>query len=489
MAVIATDPNMQQDENAQDKAPSSQGVNVSGTQASDSTGGAPSQAPQGGTASATPTGSSSGRFQNIQNYINANKGYNQDQGGLAGQVGSSLAGQENKQEQAIGNESNRYQTDASTAAQPYNYYLNNSQSSDSQDPYLTSTLQDPTKVANDPNALNQWQQYYSGAYTAPTAYDSSGQLNQNVQNYQQQNSQTGSESGRMSLLNQLYGNPGYNTGQQSLDNLLLQSNPGQLSSLQSTASNLTNQLGGAYTNAQNAAQGALTAGQSAASAAKAAAAPALGMAETGFETGINQKVSDINAQRANEYNTQLAQLQSGRITKDQATQLGINTPYLYGVDPTQFLQQGLAANIYQAASPEDYARAQALSTLAGQPTNTFLPGSNVSQSGQIAKSYSYNAPGLQQAIAAGKSTSDQAYQQARQTTPVQLSLYGGAPKTITMGELRDQIARANQDLAAGGTPNADLAFLKYAQPALEQAENQLSSKQQQSLMNNPLFLG
>lgn len=404
MAVVATDPNMQQDENAQDKAPSgsTQPINVSGTSASGSGGGASSQAPQGGQASATPAGSSSGRFQNIQNYLNANKGYNEGQG-LAGQVGQTLTDQESKQEQAIGQESQRVQSQAQTAAQPYSYYANPQQGQ--ADPYLTYSIANATQTANDPNALAAWKNYYSGAYTAPQSFDTSGQLGQNQQNFQQTAGQAGSEQGRMALLQQLYGNPGYSTGQQSLDNLLLQSNPDQLTNLQSTSGQLSQQLGGAYNTGQTNAQNAITQGQQQAALAKAVAAPALGQAETNFETGLNQRTSDINTSNQNSYNKfiqDIGQNYSGALAPQELQSLGLNpSSQLYGLSPDQIAQyiNLQSVNKYQVATPDDYAKAQALSTLGGQPINTFLPNSDISQSGTASiNPYTVNQVGLQNAI-------------------------------------------------------------------------------------------
>lgn len=416
MAYIGTDPNMQQDQNEKDKQPTdvaAQPINVSGAAASGA-GAGPSTSPGPSTAAggapATPGPTSSGRFQNLQNYLTANKGYNQSGGGLAGQVGTSLTGQEAEQEQAVGQESQRVQSEAKTAAQPFSYYTpGGAAAGTSVDPYLQQAISDPTKIANDPNALAQWQKYYGGQYTAPSAFDTSGTITSGQQGFMGKVGMTGSETGRMDLLRNLYGTPQYSVGQQGLDQLLIQSQPGQLSNLQQTAGNLGTQLTGAFNTGQTAATQSLTDLAAAANKASTTAKSTLGDESSGYikeqEDVLQAKADQEQAARQAQYDAVLKQLKEGNVTADTAQELGLPSlgTNLYGVDPTAYLNSGVGqVGVGNIATTEDQAKFSALSKLIGQ-----TPGSKLEQfatpTGPMASPYSYDAAALNQAISGAKS--------------------------------------------------------------------------------------
>lgn len=404
MAYLASDPNMQQqDPNQKDKEPSDSnpGVNVSGS-AAPSAEGAPSAGGSAAKPSATPKATSSGRFQNLQSYLKANAGYNQGQG-LAGQVGTTLAGQEANQEQAIGQESQRVQGAAQQASAQYDPSKTQA--------YLQQAFQDPTKIASDPNALAKWQQYYSGAYNPGEGYDASGNLSQAQQKFQQQTALVKNEPGRMQLLQQLYGTPGYSTGQQSLDNLLLQSQPGQLSQLQTQSGALGSQLGSAYGLGQTAAQQAVDSGQALAQQASAATQAGLSTNIDTEQKALAKKASDTLAQRQNAYGTALDQLRSGQFTPEVLSQLGLGdlSQQTYGVDPTKYLQDQVGnVGIGNVATAADQAKFQALAQLSGQPADSAL-GQFAKVGSSLGSAAGFDLSGFQQAANAAKGSLENEY--------------------------------------------------------------------------------
>lgn len=418
MAIVGSDPNMQQqdDPNQKDKDPnaaptspqdSGGGVNVSGSSAS---GAGASPSSNSGGASATPAGTSSGRFQNLQGYLKANAGYNQGQG-LAGQMGSSLTGQEQQQEQGIG----QAQQNWVNQNQSKNYDVNAATSN------INNTLSNAGQASSDPNAISQFQQYLGANtnYVAPQSLDANGQLQTGVNNVQQNANLAGSENGRYQLLQNLYGTPGYSVGQQSLDNLLLQGSPGQLQNLTDTTKGLGAQLGNAYNSANQNVNNLISQYGQNAAATQNAAQTALGGAVNNFNTQAQQDASNVQAQRSDAYNKTLQGLQNNNLSADQLQSLGLSLGQsTFGIDPTKYLSQSnQAVTAQNAISAPEYAQIQALSKLAGTGStdagvnNILQQFAGNSQVGQLQDPYAFDTSGFKNAVQ-GQST---AYNKALNT--------------------------------------------------------------------------
>lgn len=261
------------------------------------------QQPQSG----NPKATSSGRFTNLNSYLNANKNFNQEGGGLAGQINQNFQNQQGQINQNLQNNQQQFQNQAQQARTPYTDYssyatptfqnsgnvstdpgqgsspslilqptlpnrsTNNAQpagapnaSPNGYQNFLDSVTADPTAAVNNQDVYNQFVNARDANYSGPTFLTGQTDLQQQASNYQQQAQQAQNENGRFGLLKQMFYNPGYSSGQQSLDNLMLQANPDQIKQLQTAqtgANKLTgninqavNQAGADATNYQNEAQ-------------------------------------------------------------------------------------------------------------------------------------------------------------------------------------------------------------------------------------------
>jgi hypothetical protein len=383
----------QDDENKQNQQQdgAAKPVSVSGSSGGDTGGGGISAGPAGQAQSApaaapgAPT--KSGRFQNIQNYLNANKGYKQEQGGLAGQTYQNLKDQQEQQRNAIGGAAQQTAQQAQQASAQYDPSKVQS--------YLGNVLADPTKVASDENAYKQWQDYYAGAYKAPEQFDAQGKLLSQAQNFQQTANLAQNETGRMSLLQKLYGRAGYNAGQQNLDNLFMQTDPNQLQRLETGSKDLSNQLMSGYNASQQQAQEAVAKGKSLADQASAATKAALQQNIEQQQGVLQNKAAELQQQRDKEYNDIVNSVKQGKITLDMVSKLGMD-PNLFRsgwVGPaiqtdapvTQKVLDGAGLNfldfinkakdqvgIGNVATAQDAAKFQALAKLMGESNSSPL---------------------------------------------------------------------------------------------------------------------
>lgn len=335
------------DKENQQGQPSTQPVNISGTQAT-GTGSQPSPSNSSG----TPT--SSGRFTNIQSYLKANEGYNKDNGGFAGKIYGDLSDKEKQNENEISNNFNDFQNTANQNRKTYS------------DDYEKQVFSDPSKYLSDSNNLNKWQDLTSGNYNAAT-FDPNAKLSNNINNFNTLTGLTGSETGRKSLLQNLYGKPGYNQGQQSLDNLFLQSNPTQLQQL-NKAGDLSNQLQNKY---QSFVKNASDLNAQYAQEAKDTA----GKLKSDLSSDIEKEKSDLenrvkqaSQQRGFNYEDFVNKVRTGNINNADINRLGVNPEEgWFGVDPTQFIKMDTTPiTTNNVANANDYAKFQALEKLSGQ---------------------------------------------------------------------------------------------------------------------------
>lgn len=208
MAIVI---NNQQDK--EDEKQQSQGqapVNVSGAPSA-------SISAQPTMAGAPQKQTGSGRFTNLQRYIQASgPGAGQR---LAGQIGQTVGKQTQKLSEAVeGAKSINPQLDAER------------QRIAQASGFAQQVQQDPTQLVQDPSKLQSFTQLRTGTSAIPQlqqqamqAFDvAQGQLG----NVQQLARLTGTEPGRFELLRQSLGRPSYTRGQQRLDQLLLQTGGG-----------------------------------------------------------------------------------------------------------------------------------------------------------------------------------------------------------------------------------------------------------------------
>lgn len=373
----------QNGQGSQQGTPTSQPVNISGSEAQDSSTNSPNQ--QGQT---NPKPTSSGRFQNLNSYLKANQGFNQQNGGLAGQINQNLTSKSNDLQQNFAQAKQDYQTSLNNARQRY----------DSQ--FVDNSLQDPTKLSQDDQ--NKFTQMRDATYNGPTQLDPN--LQTQVQDFSNLASGTGTEQGRFNLLQQLYNKPSYTTGQQTLDNLFLQANPTQLANLQNsqiTSNQLSSNLGQAQADAGGQAANAIEE----ANQTQQATRNALMNAVNGFDTQMGQNVQSALTGRDQAYQNELGGLQNGLSSQDALkfgliNNLGDKTSQpIYNLDPTKYLQESTFAPTNQSvASADDYAKINALNSLSGgkltdpNVSKIFDMYGDPSQAGSFAKQdpYSFN---------------------------------------------------------------------------------------------------
>jgi hypothetical protein len=408
-----------------DKQPQEGAISVSGAPSA-AVGGGLGQ-PSGPSAPATRKASGSGRFTNIQSYLQANQGSGEK---IAGQIGQKVGQQTQKLGEAV------------QTAQGVNPQLEAERQRIAQASGFAQQVQeDPTKLLDKTQQFRQLATGQTGLQPiqqqAQQAFDvAQGQLGQ----VQQLSNLTGSEGGRFELLRQAMGRPSYTRGQQRLDQLLIQSSGGDiLGQLQkdtaakarageqllgSTRGDIENQLADLGTQAQEA-QKLLTGTLGTwddPTTPENEATGALG----GLQTDLTTRAGQQQARLEDMYNRARAGLQSGEIDRDVAEMLGltgltIGTPGLApgrsdvvqklgpagqqlligdisSEDLLSRLQKGFSTVTPSSVATEaDYNRLQALKQLAGQtgPTPIELDKTQLGQAGVAAK---MNAEQLQKDI-------------------------------------------------------------------------------------------
>lgn len=291
-------------------------------------GGSPS--PAAPKAAGGQTQSSSGSYTNIQKYLGANQG--QD---LAGKINNNISNQVANVNGSVNNLANTYnqQAQSNNANATYN------QGQGSQY-YIDQANADPSKLAD--TDYTQFQNYLNASYAGPksindvtTANGQNASTVQNqIQNTRNEANQTATEAGRFNTLKQMFGNPNYTQGQQSLDNLMLQGNVKQFGDSRRAA----NSLNADYNNAAQQAQAQSQQYINNANTVKSNAATALGgqtQDDTGAWTGtgaIGNVISSVNsavpaAQQAmaDKYAQLQKDLASNHLSADQMKAAGVDS--------------------------------------------------------------------------------------------------------------------------------------------------------------------
>lgn len=172
-------------------------------------------------------GTSSGRFVNIQNYINANK---QGAQGLAQGVSQNIGSNVNQAKSDLGTaqaqNTNDLNTVDSTVKQAQKDARGAAQSLDTQSTSDT-TVPSPQRQANQDILNQKTQQIQQGLNTdyqtqlKKQQFNNQQGLTNQAQNLKDTGQQVTTEGGKQALLNQYYGRPDYTGGQSALDTALL----------------------------------------------------------------------------------------------------------------------------------------------------------------------------------------------------------------------------------------------------------------------------
>lgn len=315
------------------------------------------------TSSAAANRGGSGRFVNIQKYIEANKP-KAGQQGLGEQIGQKLGTQ--AQDIRAGIESAKSKFGQELAPEQERL----AQAGQTIGGALQTAQQSPSQLSQ--NQLDQYKQLREGYIGGPTEFNSSGlQQQQAALNQQAQNTQT--EQGRFGLLRQYFGQPTYSRGQQRLDQLLLQSSPGSLRNLQQTAQQQAGGVNEALGGAQSDIQSSLGQLAQQRMAAQKQATDQLGAAQTGLQTGLETQASNLTGQRQNILDQIKAALNNPKynstLTAQDLQSIGLDPSALIGkTNLSTFFrpEAATAVNAQQVMTPEQEAQMKALAQLGGQ---------------------------------------------------------------------------------------------------------------------------
>jgi hypothetical protein len=213
-------------------------------------------------------------------------------------------------------------------------------------------------------------QYSGGLYRGPQGLQNAQQLQSQAQDVSQQAQAIGSAQGRQGLLQRYVGSPTYGAGQQRLDTLLLgQTGAPQLAQARKGALGLMTQANTQISGAQAQAQEAQNKFNQALQQGTEAARNQLSGMATGLTGQLSQRAQEATEQEQKNYQSLLDAAKTGQLTQQQADLLGVKQgDILYNLfkdKPESLIGQGMQATAQNIATPEEYARIQALQQLSG----------------------------------------------------------------------------------------------------------------------------
>lgn len=319
------------------------------------------QGAQNSQAPASPKGTSSGRFTNIQKYLKANQGTD-----YAGQIGEKTEKEASSVREGIEAAKNK----AQESAQPELQRLQQAGSLTEQ------AINDPTAFAANQQNLSAFQQIRQGQYNPNVALENEGGLANQAQGIAGRAQMAGTEQGRFQLLRDQFGQtPGknYSKGAQRFDQLLLQGQGGQLGQLAQRSQAAAQGTQDALSGAQQAVAGTKSQIEQMGQQAQQQAEQALGGKITSEQERLQGLAARTQSQREAEFENLRSGLEKGEVTEEQARQLGFNPDdpnslRLYGNSPLQYLNKNALgqASIGNVAGAEDQARMEALAKLSGR---------------------------------------------------------------------------------------------------------------------------
>lgn len=335
--------------------------------------------------SATPQGS--GRFTNIQKYLNANKTGGQQ---IAGNIQNNFNKQASQVQQGVQNA----QTNLTRNAQPLATQLGAQGQQQ-----IQQGFQDPNALVNDANKLAEFQNLAGGmtqnlSNLSDTERLRQAQLAQQNSALQQTAQLAGTEAGRFELLRKTMGSPTYSQGAQRLDQVLLGSQPNVTAGLQNNLNSAVtaNQQGLAGLEQNRIAQLSDLKNLSDQRQAQWQGLLTDGVTANSLDTDLNNRgLADIlassqqrlaAAQADQAALPQLkARLANNTLTQEDMPRLGLTAgTQLWDVDPSQFVTKGADPTLNSAASVDEVNRYNQLRKLAGidqTQASAFGDGSNI----------------------------------------------------------------------------------------------------------------
>jgi len=304
----------------------------------------------------------SGRFMNLQKYVQANA---PQAGQMAGRIGGNIA----NKAQATGQSAQGVQSQFGQQVANENTRLNQTGQFVNQ----LGSAQGSQGILQSPEDLQKFQQIRQGQSNLQQANLS--QQQQQLQALQEQGKLAGSEAGRFQLLRQNFGTPSYSLGQRKLDQLLLQTTPGATQAMQQqinpALAGLQQTLGGAEQDINSQYTGL----QGLIGQQQQALGSALSSGVSGIESQLEAAKLAAETGRTNAISQFGTNVSTKNLSAEQLAALGpqLQSPYasLYDVNLNDYLKQGPLPdiNIGQVTSPEQaqrYASLQQLGDLTGK---------------------------------------------------------------------------------------------------------------------------
>lgn len=326
-----------------------------------------------------PKQAGSGRFQNLQKYIQSNQAGAQ-------QIGQRVQSNVNKQANQVGEAVNQAQQNLQQSSGQEIGRLN--QGSD----VINQAVANPTDYANNQDKFNQFQQLRTGQYQTQDIGNLAN-LQNKVQGVGDLANATQSEQGRAQLMRQTF-NPqtNYSKSASRLDQLLLQSNPNNLREVSQTANQAAKQqklnlegLQGQKETYNQQIQDLVSQKQK---EATQAVNTNLQQAQQSAADKYNQAIQN-EAKFGEDYNRIMTNLQRGQITQADADKLGIRNlvgKSTMGEELLPYFSKtgtGMPVRQEETMSPEEIARANALSKLSGNVDIYSPTGANAYQASNM----------------------------------------------------------------------------------------------------------
>lgn len=328
---------------------------------------------------ATPSGR-----PNLQQYIQANQGAGQK---LAGGIESKLGREAGRLGQEVEKTRGQFGSQAGQIE---------SKVGEEASQFAKSSFKDPQSILNQQDQLGEFRRLQQQGYNQNIQSLSEQQrqqqlgLQQQQQKLAEQAGQARTEGGRFQLLQSAFGQPTYSRGQQKLDQLFLQTQPGVGKQLQQNLQNIQSQAGQQVTGLEKEAQARLGAlGQMSKTRADEISKMLSGGLEEGLEGDVSARglgdIAESSKQQIEAAKAAVAQvpglrerMRTNQLTSADLQSLGLKSgTSLYDVtDLSPFINQNDPASITAAsvADPKEFARYRALQQLAGDTSGDIFSG-------------------------------------------------------------------------------------------------------------------
>lgn len=442
-----------------------------GSPSAQASGSSPSQSSNaGGTGgSANPKALDTGSgFQNLDKYLTNNSAQ-----AFGGQVLGKVQDTVNQAKQDQSDASNEFENTVSSA--------NTVPTSDQ----VSSAIANPASA--DATQFQGWlNQNYGGPNSLAEDQSAASKFNSGTSQATTQAGLLNNESGRFSLLDSYFGNPSYNYGQKSLDNLLVQ-NSG-LGAEQKNIQNQATALQGQGAQQQQQLQDFASAQKASVDNSRESTRAAIGIDDNGQITGWDPTTNTVNTSTAgalgNAYNQALQAeaatnsanttqeqaiqqaLQSGTITGAQAKNLGgLTSGSTYNLNLANYVTPGAAEDLNQTMTPDQRAYIQALSSLAGV-TDNFANGATE----EAGNPYGFNTAQYTQDLASAKTAYTNSYANAiktiQNTAPLTGSYLSGLNTSTDPNSILNQLNSETafwQQQQQSGNPTAPTRLNQLAQ--------------------------